>query len=199
MRLTAFIEYAAVVAGIGAMVAGHFFGVSKGFQFGVFLIGAGIALGGIEAVVTQRMPFRASDDAYAAYEGPPALIVGFMCLLVGAAVVASAYLLAEGLWPKAVNYLTRRPGPLLVAAGMLVIGTSVLMMLNPRERSGWAWRLLVYFPRSLLGLILVAAGLAAIAGGVYEWLEPQAFQTFAEKSRSLWQPIRNSLSINPWK
>src|SRR5687767_11337629 len=178
MRLIALIEYAAVIAGILAMIAGHFLGVSKAFQFGVFLAGAGIVLGGFEAVATQRMSFRASDDAYQDYAGMPALIVGLMCLLIGCAILASAYLLAEGMWPRTASYLTRRPAPLLGAAGVLILGMGVLMMLNPQGRSGWGWRLLVYVPRFLLGLVLLAAGFAAIAAGVWEWLEPQAYQDF---------------------
>jgi len=191
VRLIAFVEYAAVFAGIAGMVAGKFFGLAKGFELGVFLIGAGIALGGLEAAVTQRMAFRSSEDVGEAYAGAPALIVGFMALLIGAALIASAYLLAEGLWPRTASYLARRPAPLLAAAGALAIGAGVLMMLNPRGRSGWGWRLLVYLPRSLLGLVLVAAGIAAIAAGALEWLDPQAFADLARKlPRKLEWPLR---------
>jgi hypothetical protein len=181
VRLIAFIEYAAVLAGIAAMIAGHFFGLAKGFQFGVFLVGAGIALAGFEAVATQRMGFRTSDDAYQHYAGAPALIIGLMCLLIGSAILGSAYLLAEGLWPRTEAYLARRPAPLLGAAGILIMGMGVLMTLNPRGLSGWAWRLFVYVPRFLLGVVLIVAGLAAMAGGVWEWLEPQAFQEFVQQ------------------
>ena len=181
MRLIAFIEYAAVLAGIAAMVAGHFFALPKGFQFGVFLVGAGIALGGFEALITQRMGFRASDDAYHHYAGAPAIIIGLMCLLIGSAIIGGAYLLAEGLWPRTESYLTRRPAPLLGAAGFLIAGMGVLMMLNPQGHSGWLWRLFVYVPRFLLGLVLLAAGIAAMGAGVWEWLQPDAFQSFVHQ------------------
>ncbi len=78
MRLLALIEYAAVVIGIIGMIAGRFFALHKGFEFGVFMAGAGIALGGIEALATRRMCFRPSEDAYEAYAGAPAVIVGLM-------------------------------------------------------------------------------------------------------------------------
>ncbi len=178
MRLIALIEYAAVVVGIIAMIAGQFFALPKGFYLGVFLIGAGLALGGLESLATRRMCFRPSEDAYEAYAGAPAVIVGLMVLLVGAGVVASAYLLADGQWHSSVAYLTRRPAPLLAAGGLLLIGIGVLMMLNPQGRRGWAWTLLVRVPRGLLGAIVVLAGLACIALGVWEWLDPLAYDRF---------------------
>lgn len=178
MRLIAFIEYAAVLAGIIGVLAGQFFGLSKGTHLGVFLVGAGIALGGLESLATRRMCFRFSEDAYEAYAGAPAIIVGLMVLLVGAGIVAAAYLLADGQWHSTVNYLMRRPAPLLVVAGLLLTGIGVLMMLNPQGRRGWAWTLLVRVPRGLLGFIIVLAGLTGIALGAWEWLEPLAYDRF---------------------
>ena len=178
MRFLAFFEYLAVFIGILAIVAGKFFALPKGVYLGIFLIGAGVALGGFESVWTRRMCFRNSEDEWEAYAGAPALIVGLMALLVGGAVIASAYLLADGQWYSTVNYLTRRPAPVLVAAGLLLIGTGVLMLLNPRGRQGIAWTLLVRIPRSLLGLLLVVAGLGGIGLGIWEWLDPLAFDRF---------------------
>jgi vacuolar-type H+-ATPase subunit I/STV1 len=178
VRLIAFIEYAAVIVGIIGVLAGQFFGLSKGVHLGVFLVGAGIALGGLESLATRRMCFRPSEDAYEAYAGAPALIVGLMVLLVGAGIIAAAYLLADGQWHSTVNYLMRRPAPLLVVAGLLLTGIGVLMMLNPQGRRGWAWTLLVRVPRGLLGFIIVLAGLTGIALGAWEWLEPLAYDRF---------------------
>jgi hypothetical protein len=178
VRLIAFVEYAAVVVGIIGVIAGRFFALPKGFELGVFLIGAGIALGGIEALLTRRMCFRPSEDAYEDYAGAPAVIVGLMALLVGAGVIGAAYLLADGLWATTLSHLTRRPAPLLIAAGVLLVGIGVLMMLNPRGRVGLAWTLLVRVPRSLLGFLLIVAGLGAIGLGGWEWLEPPAYDRF---------------------
>jgi hypothetical protein len=181
VRLITFIEYAAVLIGVIGMIAGQFFALGKGFHFGVFMAGAGIALGGLEALVTRRMCFRPSEDAYEAYAGGPAMIVGAMALLAGAGLIAAAYLLEEGLWHTAVSYLTRRPAPVLIAAGLLLTGIGVLMTLNPQGRVGLAWTLLVRVPRSLAGLILVVAGLTGIGLGAWEWLEPLAFDGFVRR------------------
>jgi hypothetical protein len=181
VRLIAFVEYAAVVIGILAMIAGQFFALPRGFHLGVFLAGAGIALGGIEALATRRMCFRAAEDAYEAYAGAPAMIVGMMALLVGTAVIATAYLLADGLWHTTVNHLAQRPAPMLIAAGLLLIGVGALMMLNPQGRRGLAWTLLVHLPMALAGFILVAGGLAGMGLGVWEWFEPVAFDRFVRQ------------------
>ena len=168
MRLIAFIEYAAVIIGVIAMIAGHFFALPKGFHLGVFMAGAGIALGGLEAIITRRMCFRLSEDAYEAYAGTPAMIVGVMALLVGTGLIATAYLLADGLWHTTVNYLARRPAPVLIAAGLLLIGIGATL-------------LLVRVPRSLAGFVLVVGGLTGLGLGVWEWLEPLAFDGFVRK------------------
>ena len=192
MRLLAFLEWAALVIGILAILAGRFFDLPKGVTVGVFTLGAGFALAGFESLVTQRMCFRASDDAYETYAGTPALIVGLMALAAGAAILWAGYLLSEGQWHATLNYLARRPAPVLAAAGLFLIAIGVLMMLNPRGRTGWAWRLFIYVPRSLLGLVLVAAGLAGIGLGVWEWLQPQAFDRFMAQL-PIPYPVRNYL------
>jgi len=65
------------------------------------------------------------------------------------------------------------------------------MMLNPQGRRGLAWTLLVRVPRSLLGVVLVVAGLAGVGLGLWAWLAPLAFDHFV---RSLPQQLHWPLS-----
>jgi hypothetical protein len=178
MRLIAFLQYAAIVIGSVGMLAAQFFGLAKGFHLGVFVAGAGFALAGIDGLATRRMCFRPADDVYENYAGTPAVIVGLMVLAIGAAMIGAAYLLDNDQWRSTVSYLTRRPAPLLAVGGLFLIGCGVLMMLNPQGRNGWIWRILVYFPRWLLGVLVIATGIAVIALGAWEWLEPKAFRAF---------------------
>jgi hypothetical protein len=179
MRIVALLQYVALVAGAVGMIAGQFFGLAKGFNLGVFVAGAGFALGGIDSLVTRRMVFRSSDEVYENYAGLPALIVGLMVLTVGLAMIGSAYLLDNDQWHATYNSLLRRPAPLIAAGGLFLIGFGILMMLNPQGKSSWVWRILVYVPRALAGLVIVAAGIALIGLGVWEWLQPTAFRAFA--------------------
>lgn len=178
MRLIAFLQYAAIVIGSLGMIAGQVFGLPKGLHLGVFVAGAGFALAGIDALVTRRMAFRPADDVYENYAGAPAVIVGLMVLSVGAGMIGAAYLLDNEQWQRTVSYLLRRPAPVIAAGGLYLIGFGVLMMLNPQGRSSWAWRIFIYFPRWLLGVVVIAAGVAAIALGAWEWLDPQAAHAF---------------------
>jgi len=178
VRLLALIEYGAVVIGIVAVIAGRFFGLTKGVQLGVFLAGAGFAFAGLWAVFTRRLPFRTSDDALESYAGLPALIIGLMALAVGVGAMASAYLLDMGQWHATVSYLSRRPAPLLAVGGLFLIGTGVLMVLNPQGQHTWVWRILVYAPRATLGILALAAGIAGLGLGGWEWRDPEAFDGF---------------------
>ena len=174
MRLLTFLEYAAIVVGAIGMAASKFYFLPKGFHLGLFLIGAGIALGGLESLFTRRMSFRFSSHAGEAYSGAPALIWGLMALAIGVAVIGSAYVMEAGSWRAAVNYVVRYPGPALAVLGLLVTGAGGLLMFNPRSRGIW-WALLVRVPKTLLGLVLFVAGLLAIGAGLWEWFHPQAF------------------------
>jgi hypothetical protein len=182
VRLTAFLYYALIVLGIAGVAASHFGGavVPKNFfHFGVGLFGIGLALGGLESVLQRRVGFRMAEDGYSDYDGLPALIVGLMTLSIGAAIVAAAYLLAQGRWHTTVEALLRRPGPILAAAGFLVAGTGALFLVNPGGRSGLVWTVFVRVPKVLIGLVLLIAGFGGVALGAWEFLQPQAFDRFA--------------------
>lgn len=178
MRLLSLIEYGAVAIGIAAVIAGQFFILAKSVQLGVFLAGAGFAFAGLCGVFTRRMPFRTSDDGLESYAGLPALIIGLMALAVGVGAMASAYLLDMGQWHATVSYLTRRPAPLLAVGGLFLIGTGVLMVLNPQGHHRLVWRILVYVPRATVGILALAAGIAGLGLGGWEWRDPEAFDAF---------------------
>ena len=184
MRFFAFLEYTAVIVGVIGMIASKFFYLPKGFDLGLFLVGAGFALGGLESLFTRRMSFRFASHAGEGYTGAPALIWAGMALLIGAAFIASAYLMEQGVWRTTVNGLMRRPAPLLAAGGLILAGAGALLMFNRSGRRG-VWRmLLVRIPKTMVGLVLVVAGLAGVALGVWEWLDPRSFERIA---RATWE------------
>lgn len=169
MNLLGFIELAALVIGVIAAIAGEFFGLHKGLHLGVFLIGAAFALGGLESLGTRRMCFRLSEDAGEAYAGTPAVAVGIVVLMIGAAAIAAAYLLSDGLFHSALARLSRRPAPALAAGGVLLACAGLFFM----TAMGIVGR--------LFGALLLLAGIAGVALGAWEWTDPAAFDEFARK------------------
>lgn len=173
MRLLALLEYTLVIVGVIGMIAARFFFLPKGFHLGVFCVGAGLALGGLESLFARRMSFRFVTHG-GVYGGAPAVIWGTMLLAIGCTVIAAAYLMEEGLWRPTLNAVARRPGPAIAAGGLLACGAGALLMFN-RVGYGVAWTLLVRVPKTLLGLILIASGVAAIGLGIVEWIDHEAY------------------------
>ena len=174
MRVLAFLEYTFVIVGAIGMIAARFFYLPKGFHLGIFMVGAGFALGGLESLFTRRMSFRFATHGGERHDGAPALIWGAMALAIGCALIATAYLMEEGLWHSVVHSLTRRPGLAIAAAGLLVLGAGALLMFDRGRRGIWR-TLLLRIPKGLLGFVLIAAGLTAITLGIVEWFDPQAY------------------------
>lgn len=175
MRLLALLEYTAIILGAAALVASKLFPAPKAFALGLFLIGAGLAAAGLEAAVARRWSLRLRSDAAEAYSGWPAVVWGLMLLLTGAGLISAAYLVDAGRWGALAAQLRLRPGPLLAAGGLLLAGSGALVLFEPRRRRGWR-ALALRAARRALGLAVLLAGLAGIAAGTWEWLEPQGFQ-----------------------
>ncbi|HSD61465.1 MAG TPA: hypothetical protein VLC55_11495 [Burkholderiales bacterium] len=175
MRLLALLEYGAILVGAAALVASKLFLAPKAFHLGLFLIGAGLALGGLEAAVSRQWSLRFRADAAEAYAGWPSILWGMMLLVAGGGFIAAAYLMDAGRWSAVVAHLGRRPGPLLAVAGLLVTGCGALTLIEPRRPRGWR-ALPARIARWALALGLLLAGIAATAAGLLEWMEPREFQ-----------------------
>lgn len=178
MLILSFLEYSAIVIGVIAMAGGKAFGLLKAYHLGIFLIGAGISLGGLDSLFSRQVRFPSFIDRRDSYAGAPAVIWGLMVLVVGIAVIAMAYLQVQGLSGTVPGYLKRHPAAAMVVLGLLAAGAGALLMFNPHGWRGVWWTLLVRVPRMTVGLILLAGGLAAAGLGVWQWFEPQAFDHF---------------------
>lgn len=174
MRFFGFLEYAFVIVGAIGMAAANYFYLPKGFHLGLFTVGLGFALGGLESLATRRMSFRIATHGGEGYDGAPAVIWGFLTLAVGTLLIASAYLMEEGLWRATVNSLTRRPGLAISVGGVLAIAAGTLLMFYRGRRGAWR-TILIRIPKAFFGLVLIVAGVIAVVLGVIEWLDPQSY------------------------
>lgn len=190
MRLIAFIEYALIICGAIGIGAARFFALPKGVHLGIFAIGAGFLIGALESFYTRRMGLRLADRSDGAYDGAPALIWGFMLLLIAGCLIGAAYAMDAGRWNAVTHYLNQRPGALYALSGLMLLGVGALAFVNPKGWQVWWKSLLFRVPRILLAVLLTLAGVIAIACGVWEWLDPRDFQ---KGSRTILSIIESSL------
>lgn len=170
-----YLDYAAIILGVIACVAGQFLGLAKAVHLGIFLVGVGLASAGIESLYTRRMSLRFSLDAAPNYAGFPSLVWGGMLLAIGAATIASAYLLDAGKWAGMVAALPAHHGAIYLAVGMMMLGLSILAYVDTGGRLHW-WETLVFrMPRVVLGTLLVVFGALSTAAGVWQLADPQGF------------------------
>ncbi|MGQ0579518.1 MAG: hypothetical protein ACT4PQ_11495 [Betaproteobacteria bacterium] len=175
MRLLTFLEYAAIVVGaIGILVSRHF-ALPQGIHLGILLIGAGIAVAALESLYSRHMSLRSSEQAARGYDGFPAMVWGMMLLLVGGALIGYAYLLDTGDWPRAAGLLKQYPGIVYAAAGLLLVGLSVLLFTDSGAHRKWWQTLLLRVPRVIVALVALTCGIAAVASGVWQIADPQGF------------------------
>ena len=131
MRLLTFLEFAAILIGAIGVLAGTQFAALGDSHIGIYLIGAGIALAGAEALYSREMSLLFSGETAPRHSGFPAIVWGLMLLCIGGAMLGYAYLTGADMWAHVALTLTRYPGATYVAAGLLLIGFSILW--------GWTW------------------------------------------------------------
>jgi len=175
MRLLTFLEYAAIMVGAIAIYAGQHYVLVKGVHLGILLIGAGLAVGGIESLYSRRMSLRFSEDAAEGYSGFPALVWGTMLLLVGAALIGWAYLLDIGLWPRAERLVKQNPAIVYIVAGLFLAGFSVLLFTDTNANRKLWQTLLLRVPRVIVAAIVLVCGIAVIGAGAWQIVDPPGY------------------------
>ena len=175
MRILTFLEYALITLGVIGYFAGQHFGLVKGGHLGIFLVGAGLAIAGLESLYSRVMSLRFSPEAAESYAGFPALVWGGMLLAIGSGVIAFAYLLDAGKWAKAVVFVQQYYGMTYLAAGALLVGFSILAFVNAHHGRRWWETLLFRVPRVLLAVLMLVGGAFAMAAGAWQLLDPNGY------------------------
>lgn len=184
MRLLTFVEYAAILIGAIGMLVGTHFAALKDSHLGVYLIGAGLALAGAEALYSREMSLLYTGETAPRHSGFPAIVWGFMLLCIGGALIGYAYLTGAGLWPQVAATLARYPGATCVAIGLLMVGFSILLLVDSGSRRGWLLTLLLRLPRVLVAIVMLLGGITAAAGGTWQLLDAPGFAAFQSWAKS---------------
>ena len=182
MRISAFIEYCAIAVGILAILAGKFLALPKGVELGGCLIGVGFVLAGLEAFFTRQMSLRFSDYGWDDWMGTPSVIVGMMELLVGLALIGLAYTQNAGQWLALLNVLSSRPGPVLAAVGLLLLGLGLVIVIMADRFGGKLRFIFVGGPQIVAGAAVIIFGVAMISGGAWEWFHHPSFERFTDSA-----------------
>lgn len=198
MRLITFIAYAAILFGIAGIFAGKQFGMVKGLHPSIFLVGIGIALGGLESIITRRMSMRFASDGAQHYDGFPALVWGLMLFVTGAAIIGYAYALNAHSWPRIAALLLRFPGTLAAVAGVFLVGLSVLLFVNAGGKRRWWSTLLFRVPRILGALVVLIGGMTAMAAGAWYTADARGFAKFERQvSARLDLALKGTIVLEP--
>ena len=125
---------------------------------------------------------RFSDYGWDDWMGVPSVIVGLMQLLIGLAVIGSAYALNYGQWTRLLNFLSDRPGPLLAGIGLLVLGLGLVVIIMADRYGGKLRFVFVGLPRITFGIVTLALGFAILSAGAWEWFHHPSFERFADST-----------------
>jgi len=176
MRLSGFLQYGAILIGVIAMFAGQFFATPKSFHLGLFLVGLGVAAGGLEAIFMRQLSLRVTGEASAENYGAPAVLWGILVLIAGASAVLAAYLLSRGLGIRAIHGIASHPETGLAATGVFFGLAGALLVMDRRHRGATGWARLLRFTQVFAGSALAATGAAAMMLGAWAWTNPSAFE-----------------------
>lgn len=183
MRLLTFLEYAAILAGAIGLLAGTHFNAPGGSLLGTYLIGAGLALAGAEALYSREMSLLFTGETAPRHSGFPAIVWGLMLLCVGGALIAYGYLTQANLWPRAATTLHHYAGWRYLAAGLFMVGFSVLLYVDSGRTRNWLRTLLFRLPRVVFAAALALGGVVVAAGGAWQMLDAQSFAAVRDMGR----------------
>ena len=194
MRLLTFLEYAAILTGAISLLASTQFDVLRDSFLGIYLIGAGLALAGAEALYSREMSLLYTGETAPRHSGFPAIVWGLMLLCVGGAMIAYAYLTGAGLWPRVETTLAQYPGWNYLAGGLLMIGFSIQLFADSGSTRAWWQTFLLRAPRVLFASVILLGGITVAAGGAWQLLDAQSF---AAAQRMAGMKIEKTLEGHP--
>ncbi|HVQ61546.1 MAG TPA: hypothetical protein VMS53_05640 [Burkholderiales bacterium] len=178
INLLPFVEYCVLFAGIFFVAQGRQSATEQDVALGIFLVGAALLLAGLASIVTKRIGFRFYRSARTSHAAATALITGMMQVIVGGLAVAAAHALATHVWQARLDALLANPWPLLIPLGLLLIGAGLLLVRRSSNYVGPLGIVLFILPKTLIGLAVVGAGAAILAGWAWKIYDPQAFLSF---------------------
>ena len=148
--------------------------IPRQVPLGVMLVGIGLALAFVDALITGQISFRSeSSGTNATYSGVSARLWGVNMCFAGALLFlggAVEWVAPGRLWP-----LVRSPAGLglsLTVVGLIVTSSSLIRLIGSHEdRQGWLNVLFLNIQR-LFFVVYFAAGLVLLGAGLWQIFNP---------------------------
>lgn len=151
--------------------------------------GTGLVSGALEIVLTQRGQTLEGVGRWYRQWGFALYPWAFVFLFFGGMLVAFGAARLLGLEASLSSYLTRRPGSVLIAAGLVMAGSGAATVIGPRSWSESGWDLLLRLPSRFAGLLLAVMGIAALFLGLFEAIHPSGFDQWLEATLGPFNPL----------
>jgi hypothetical protein len=139
-------------------------------------IGIGLLVSGAFTIYQHRVSawMRAMWNIYS--QGPAVILWGWVLGLAGLGLTLLFGLRRAGLDQALMAYVQRKPGAVMLAAGMAGVSLSGAWLLGTFEAQMTWIRHLSLFPARLIHALIVLAGTALILLGLWEMAAPQVFR-----------------------
>lgn len=180
MHAFTFLQIGLGAAGLLAVWAGQEFSRPPLVALGMVLLAGWLITIGIAAIrrreyQTARMNVNPPYGGPVTFRGTAAVLKGAVFIVLGVGGFAATSLWALGMGEAALGYLVRRPGVALLGAGALLAGWGSARILGAVEWRTSSAEFLRTLPERYSGLLMVLLGLGAAAVGLWEILDPTAF------------------------
>ena len=173
-----------VASGILLAAGASLLSLSPVIGIGVAIAGLGIMMGGVSDVLTRwaslsdsSLESASPSYQYESYRGLVAVASGVFRVLLQGLIVVEGLAYTLGLEKHLLTYLKELPGIVLLGAGLPMTAYGLLSVIEttqpaPHRSPG---RFLLSVPERLVGIVLFVLGIAAIAAGGLEVLDPRTF------------------------
>jgi len=169
------IELSLIIGGIVLAGLGSQWTINILISLGVFLLGTGLLIGGINALLRPNFGFWHHDKINEWLRGVILWIWGVIWVLGGlwALLIALVILLGKGEIAQA--YIFRHPGILILSIGIALLGKGITNMFEPMGDSSSIGEILQRLPSRIGGFLLVLLSIALIVLGLFETFTPIGF------------------------
>jgi len=176
-----------------------YYGLTHENQFlagiGLFGLGIGLVLIGIDDIVTRESVEQDDAGYVSTYRGWSAIFGGVLWIVLGITSLVSAGAVLLGQQDFLLQWVMQHPGLGLIGLGLAALGSGGRILFGAEEQKDSTLSFVVSLPGRIFGLIVIFIGLALMAAGVVEILFPVLFQSGIAAFQTWWKDLQ--CQMNP--